>query len=361
MNSNYHTWAWLGWMAGMLVVFSATRNPIYLCLALLVAFIILRVMRPLAQPAPMPVSPLTFGLIVIPLSVFVNGAFVHLGRHALFTLPAWLPMVGGAITLEAIAYGFLNGVKLTGIFATFFVLNQMLPVRSLVRLIPRAFYQVAVVISIAVTYVPTTLRQFQQIREAQAIRGHRLRGWRDWLPLFVPLLVGGLERALQLAEAMIARGFASAGEPVHDTGTRLVMIQGLIALLVGWLLRLLWGQDLLGLTLMVFGFLLIAVALYVVGRRVTHTTYRQERWLSRDTVIVTGAGLAAAVFLFSIPGMDRTSIFYYPYPSLTVPGFQLGPGLVILCLALPAALRPTLPAVESGIEAEPEPAVAWRQ
>ena len=31
-----------------------------------------------------------------------------------------------------------------------------------------------------------------------------MRGLRDWLPLLMPLLIGGLERALQLAEAMTA-------------------------------------------------------------------------------------------------------------------------------------------------------------
>ena len=47
----------------------------------------------------------------------------------------------------------------------------------------------------AITYVPETARHFQRIREAQAIRGHRLRGLRDWRPIVIPLLVGGLERA----------------------------------------------------------------------------------------------------------------------------------------------------------------------
>ena len=35
-----------------------------------------------------------------------------------------------------------------------------------------------------------------RIREAQAVRGHRVQGIRDWLPIVVPLLVSGLERAM---------------------------------------------------------------------------------------------------------------------------------------------------------------------
>jgi energy-coupling factor transport system permease protein len=192
--------------------------------------------------------------------------------------------------------------------------------------------------SIAVTYVPTTLRQFQQIREAQAIRGHRTRGLRDWIPLFVPLLIGGLERALQLAEAMIARGFASSGERGHDTLTRLVIAQGLLVLLIGWLLRLVWNQRILGLALMLAGFWLVLAALWVIGRRVPHTDYRPEPWTARDWAVVLGAAVAVAPFLLPLPGLGRESIFYYPYPALTLPGFDPIIGIAILGLAVPALL-----------------------
>jgi energy-coupling factor transport system permease protein len=260
-----HALAWMGWAAGALVVLSATRNPFYLALTLACVGIVGASVRSRPWSGPVTFSPPRFGLIVITLSTLFNGLSVHVGRTVLFRLPDWLPLMGGATTLEAMVYGALNGMILTGIFAVFTVLNMALPVRSLVRLIPRAFYQAAVVVSIAVTYVPTTQRQFLQIREAQAIRGHRIRGLRDWLPLFMPLLMGGLERALQLAEAMIARGFASSGDAVHDTLTRLVIIQGLIALLIGWLLRIGWRQQALGAALMAAGIGLVMAALWGSG------------------------------------------------------------------------------------------------
>ena len=74
---------------------------------------------------------------------------------------------------------------------------------------PRAFYDLGVVVLIALTYVPQTMQQWQRIREAQAIRGHRWRGVRDWQPLVIPLFIGGLERAMALAEAMVARGYGA--------------------------------------------------------------------------------------------------------------------------------------------------------
>jgi energy-coupling factor transport system permease protein len=333
-----HALAWISWVGGALVVLSTTRNPLYLALTLACVGVVAAGVRSRPWSGPQTLSPLRFGLVVIVLSTLFNALSVHIGRTVLFRLPEWLPLLGGAITLEAMVYGALNGVVLSGIFAVFTVLNMALPVRALVRLIPRAFYQVAVVVSIAVAYVPTTQRQLLQIREAQAIRGHRIRGLRDWLPLFMPLLIGGLERALQLAEAMLARGFASSDETVHDTVTRLVIIQGLVVLLIGWLLRLGWRQEPLGATLMLAGIGLVAAALWVVGRRVRHTDYRPEAWTGRDWAILLSAAVSAAAFLVHVPGLNRESIFFYPYPALTWPGFDVVIGIAILGLLTPALL-----------------------
>jgi energy-coupling factor transport system permease protein len=321
-----------------MVVASVTRSPWYLGLALLCIGLGLRFAPQETDVAPIPLSPLHFGLVVVPVAALVNAAFSHLGDSVLLRLPDAIPLFGGPITWEALMFGGLNGLKLTVIYGAFVMLNRALPVRSLVRLIPRAFYQVSVVVSIAVTYVPTTLRQFQQIREAQAVRGHRLRGWRDWLPLFMPLLVGGMERALQLAEAMIARGFASGEGRVHDVGTRLVILQGLVAVLAGWVLRVFFGWQGVGLALMIAGALLIVAALWLVGRRVPHTTYRQDRWGRWDTVVVLGVMAPALMFLAPLPGLARASIFFYPYPAVAWPGFEPWVALSVLGLLLPAVM-----------------------
>lgn len=325
-----HPVAWVGWLSAALVALSATRNPLHLVLILLCVAIVY-VSTGAEDEAPFNrVSPARFAIVIIPLSVLFNAATAHFGDTVLFRLPAELPIVGGPITLEAVVFGMLNGLVLTGILTAFTTLNQALPTRALIRLIPRAFYPVAVVISIAVTFVPTTLRQFQQIREAQAMRGHRVRGLRDWLPLFMPLLIGGLERALQLAEAMTARGFASAAEPAQDTVTQMTIVLGLVAFLSGWLLRLAWGWDALGLGLMLAGAGFIISALWVIGRRVPRTTYRHEPWTGRDWAVALGAVVVSVVFV-----LDRTSLIYYPYPALSLPGFDPKIGVATLGLLGP--------------------------
>jgi energy-coupling factor transport system permease protein len=212
-----HAAAWLVWMGSILVILSTTRNPWYVGLVLAAIAVVRTAIQRVNPAAPaLPISITRFGLWVVCFSALFNALSVHFGDTVLAVIPPAIPFLGGPITLEALVYGFVNGLILTALFAAATVFNQAVTVRQLIRLMPRVFFPVAVMMAIAVTFVPVTLRHYHDIREAQAVRGHRLRGWRDWLPLVLPLLVGGLERALQLAEAMTARGFASSGQAGPD-------------------------------------------------------------------------------------------------------------------------------------------------
>lgn len=346
-----HAGAWLAWLGAVLAVTIATRNPWYLALLILwVGVTSVVAMRPLRQQeaagmtAPLPViSPWRFALVAIPLAALFNALFVHIGEHVLFVLPTWIPVVGGDVTLEALLYGALSGVVLTAIFAAFALFNLVTPVRDLIRLAPRAYYPVAITVAIAITWVPVTLRQAVQIREAQAIRGSALKGVRGWLPLFLPLVSSGLERALMLAEAMVARGFAAvdnrrAGMTAWLAQTGLVI--GLLMVLFGWLMRLLWGAPYGGGALLLLGVVVLATAIWQAGRGTVRTEYRPAPWGIDEWIVALLALVTAVFFLLPVPGIDRSSLYYTPYPALTMPGFSpllgaaswglLGPVLVLL-------------------------------
>lgn len=338
-GSMLHPVTWLGWLVAALVALSMTRNPLYLILILLCLALVKAGVCTRNESPPMPVSLLRFGLIVTTTATLFNAAIARAGTTTLFTLPAFLPVIGGAVTLEAFVFGALNGLTLTGFYAAFMVMNTALSVRTLIRFIPRAFTPVAVVVSIAVAFVPTTLQQFRQIREAQAIRGHRISKLRDWAPLIMPLLISGLERALQLAEAMTARGFAASHNQAHDQRTQIALVVGLTALLGGWVLRLAWQLNGLGMLLMIAGAGVLLGALVVAGRRVPRTSYRVEPWIWRDAVVLGGAALVIGIFLLQLPGIDQSSLFYTPYPTLQSPAFVPLIGFATLALTLPAIVH----------------------
>ncbi len=346
-----HAGAWLTWLGAVLAITMTTRNPWYLALLLMwvavVSFVATRQIRlweAEGWATPLPVlSPWRFALVVVPLAALFNGLFVHAGEHILFTLPTWIPVIGGNITLEALLYGALSGVILTTIFAAFTLFNLVTPVRDLIRLAPRAYYPVAITVAIAVTWVPVTLRQAVQIREAQAIRGASLKGVRGWLPLFLPLVSSGLERALMLAEAMVARGFAATDTPTSAKGgwvTQTGLILGLLLLLCGWLLRLVWAMPWTGGALLFAGLLMLAAAIWQAGRATTRTEYRPAPWGIDEWGVALLAALTAAFFLLPLSGIDRSSLYYTPYPALAPPTFSplfgvatwglLGPAIILL-------------------------------
>jgi energy-coupling factor transport system permease protein len=342
-----HPGVWLLWLVTAIVALSVTRNPIYLLLILACIAGVVRTLRAVADTPALPLSLARVALLIIFTSALFNLVTAHFGQTVLFRLPAAIPLLGGPYTLEALVFGIINGLVLAGFLGAFTVLTMALPTHALIRLIPRAFYPVAVVISIAVAFVPATLSQFQQIREAQLVRGHRVRGLRDWLPLFMPLLVGGMERAFQLAEAMTARGFGTLGaeatagddrlQPSSAVSSRWLLVLGLAALLTGLLLRLMWGQATAGMAGIALGTVLVVTALWLQGRTVKRTIYRTQRWTGRDWALTAGVTVTFAGYVL-LPRISSVSLGYSPYPKLALPPFSPVIALATLGLAAPVVV-----------------------
>jgi energy-coupling factor transport system permease protein len=192
--------------------------------------------------------------------------------------------------------------------------------------------------------VPQMVLSAREIREAQRIRGHRFRGLRDLLPLVMPLLASSLERAIQLAETMEARGFASAVQPLSSRAalaSQAGTLAGLLALLAGLFVVTYfpqsgaWGWAMIGLAVAA----LLAIFL-LQGRRVHRSRYRRPRWQARDTVLA----VASAVVLGAVVAARLTTpeaLAYTPFPpSSLLPPFDPLAGSVLLLLALPALLAP---------------------
>jgi energy-coupling factor transport system permease protein len=72
--------------------------------------------------------------------------------------------------------------------------------------------ELAMVMTIALRFVPTIAQEVEKIGKAQLARGvdpggNPLRRVQSWVPMFVPIFVSAFRRAEQLATAMEARGF----------------------------------------------------------------------------------------------------------------------------------------------------------
>ncbi len=347
----YHTVTWLLWLMAALLPAMATRNPLYLTILLLAVAVDYST---IGKASPLAGSWRLFlrvGLVLIAFSVAFNTLTSHYGQTVLFTLPSLtlraggvtLLDLGGRITLEALSYGLASGLNLMAILLIFATFNVLVDHHQLLRSIPGFMYQMGVIASIAITFVPQMVASLKDIREAQAIRGHRFRGIRDLLPLFAPLLTTGLERAIQLAESMDARGFG--GDSSARDQKRQLLHKGLILLaLFGLLAGAFWygyfaASRWAGALVVLGSILLLAGNLLAMGRRVNRSRYRRELWRPRDT-IVSAASLAAIATIALIWLFEGEALLFYPYPRFSLPSFNPLIGLVLLIIVTPVLIAP---------------------
>lgn len=325
--------AWLVWLfvGGFLSL--STSNPFYLILLLSLSRVVDFACRPIEPRAwRLPFWRISF--VILLFSTLFNFLTAHFGRTVILVLPDGWPLIGGPLTAEAAVYGFLNGLRLVTLLSFFLAFNTIVPVSDLTGLIPGALHEIGVVMLIAITYIPETARQFGRIRDAQAIRGHRLKGLKDWRPIVLPLLIGGLERALNLSETMVARGYGSTVYVKTPLRARLLMLMGLMIAMSG-ALRLLWGAG-DGRILLLLGVIAVGIAYIYLSGLVRRTRYRPRRWRATDTLVVIGA--IVSLMLFFPAFRSVAPLTYAVYPQLPPPPFYLPAGIVLLGLAIPAII-----------------------
>jgi energy-coupling factor transport system permease protein len=339
MERDFDARAWAIWLAATAALALLTRNPLYLLLLLLAALLV-RAALPAPDRLPFPLR--RFAVVILLFSTLFNLLYVRIGATVLLRLPADWWLIGGPLTLEAAVYGIVNGLILLTLLAVFLAFQSAVAVSDLISLAPRALVDVGMVLLIAMTYAPQTVQQMQRIRAAQAIRGHRLRGLRDWRPIVIPLLVGGLERAMSLAEAMAARGYGRLDAPTPAAArlplrVQALLLVGLLAAFAGWLATYWIGWP--GWLLLGAGGGLLVALYWQRGRQVQTTRYRPRAWTRRDTLLTATAVAPLLLALVPLPLIDRASLTYSPYPALSLPRFDPLLGVALALLALPALMH----------------------
>jgi len=325
------------WVLAAAILATQIRNPLYLT-QILVSSTLLNVV--FARDHDFSTRRLLrIGIFFVLLSSIYNGFFVHGGKTILFTIPDW-PLVGGPVTIEAIIDGARNGYFLFTLLAIFASLNSIVSPASLLRLIPTAFQDLGVIAVLAITYLPETKRQLTRIREAQAIRGHTFAGIRDWQAIAVPLMVGSLERAMRLAEAMVARGYGNTRSQSSSIGERLALTSGLIAALAG--VFLLFWIDWVGWLSIGFGIAIVLLTARNRNRVSRRTTYEELIWTRVDIFMLVTISLNLFLILPTWRFIDQSSLDYSPYPVISVPDFDLILGLLFAAMMLPLLAPNTL-------------------
>ena len=152
------------------------------------------------------VGALVSGLAVVVLTPFVET----IGSHPIWTGPT-VPVLGQLdVTREELRNGLFQGLRLTAMALAFAAYALLLDHDKLVQAAGFARRSVLAV-ALATRLVPTLERDAAGLTESLRGRGVEVSGVRGRARLLTPLLAGSLERALNLAEAMEARGYGRPG------------------------------------------------------------------------------------------------------------------------------------------------------
>ncbi|MGH8894649.1 MAG: hypothetical protein ACRDWY_15315 [Actinomycetes bacterium] len=177
----------------------------------------------------------------------------------------------------------------------------------------------------------------------------------------MPVLEGALERSIDLAAAMDARGFGRGAGPdaaAHASGhtsgqmsghtsaahssrhtSGALTLAGLLGVCAGLYGLLDAGSPVaLGLPLLAAGALVAGAGLAVGGRRAIRSRYRPDRW-GRPEWIVAGSGAVAAAAAIVGSALDPAAMHPATSP-LTVPTLPVLPVLGLLVALLPAWASP---------------------
>ena len=328
-----HPHAWAAWLGGALALAALVTNPVVLAAALLAIEVVRsasRRGRGSGDGPVIPVARLVLGIVFI--SAAYNMLFAHGGSTVLARLPTRWPLIGGTLTAEALAFGAMNGLRLAMLILAFFTFQAVLPARQLVRLIPRAFGTVSLLAGVALTWVPSTRLRVLEVREAAQIRGFSRPGVRGWIPLAMPMLVGGLERAMGLAEVLTARGITAESPPVL---ARILLAAGAAALVWAGIIVQLVGRNgqVLAALIGAAGIASLVAATLLLSRHAPRTSFRSTRWRHPDSIIALGALLTIAAAF--VPGAWEAMRFS-PYPTLAFPSTDWPLILPLIGLVLPA-------------------------
>lgn len=264
---------WLVWSIAAVTVALVSSNPVYRGLVALVALDVLLAWAPPGRS----LRSLACALVLAAaFAALINLLASHTGADVIVRLPDWLPLAGGPLTVEALAYGGAIGLGLAAALLAVAPLSLVLEPHDVIDAMPGSMERTGIAVAGSLNLVSGFGRTFAEVRDAQRMRGWKPRGLRSWNEVLVPTLLTAIEDSVRLAEAMEARAFGA-------------------------------------------------------GRRTSYASSTRSGW---GTVVVASALATAALFVaFRVAG---ASVDWYPYPSLSIP--PINPLLVVACLglALPA-------------------------
>ncbi len=340
-HARLHPLAWGCWLVcGTLMVF-LTSNPLY-ALTIALAGLLVYVFNREGERRALDYL-LGVGALVVVLSLPLNLLTGSAGDTGLVTLPSltsprWLGGVtfGGIITAESLVYAITKAADLLALLALVSAFNASVDHFRLLKHAPAALAQLGIVVSVGVMLIPTTLVRAATLREARTVRGYKGGGPSAFLALSVALLSDALERSVQRAESLDARGFGrlAVRQRAYES---LAAVAALATSTIAAFTYYYAGTKVVPVLLMTAGAAALVAILFRQGSRSTAVRLDRSSFSRSDLVTIIGSVFAATVFIF-LRVVGSGDLGYLPFPHLAAPSFATLPVLACLLLLAPAVL-----------------------
>jgi len=298
---------------------------------------------------------LGLGVVFMVIRVALTAATTHTGvGTVLFTTPSFtLPQllggftVGGPVEAEVLFQAAAEGFVVVGVMAVFGAFNAVVSHYELVQSTPRAFYELGLVVTVALAFVPSTIQAIAAVREADRARtGGRVVRRGRLVRQAIPVLESGMERAVSLAESMDARGFAYGGASPLDRVAGWAGFGALLAL-GGSFVALVGQTALVALVLAAVGGALLLVAVWAASAARHRSRYRPRRFTAPDAAMA-GLSLLAPLGIAVLSAWGAPTLTWAASP-LHWPGFTVLPVIALTALLAPLVrIRFAVPRVNAA-------------
>lgn len=331
---------WILWAIAVIVPLLLTRHPL-LVLEQGVIVGLVRIAVPGRGPDRWGWVVRVGGLFLL-LGVVLNVLTVHSGAQVIGTIPESIPVIGGAVTWNAVAYGVISGLVGLILIVTGATAAAHLDWTMLMRQLPAGARSFAVAGSVAWSFLPGATSAFREIRESQVARGLPVSRGIHAAALVVPLLEGSLDRALTMSEALEARGF---GHTKNDADIRrsspcsMWLLAGSLAFAAMAGYAVIAGHNaLVGIAVLIA--IALAIPAFQQSAVGTLTTAYRRRSLTRIDRVVGGAFALSIMIVVVRRWMLPEHFAFNPYPDIAIPAPDLLSMIALAVLIAPALVFP---------------------
>ncbi|MFD1824870.1 MULTISPECIES: energy-coupling factor transporter transmembrane component T [Mumia] len=327
-----HPGAWWVWALGLAVAATRTYDVLLLGLVIGVASLVVLARRPVAPWAMSFRLYLGLGALVIVIRVLFG---VLLGGASTGTvildlpqvpLPSWADGVRllGPVTAESLQRSFAAGLQLAALIICVGAANSLANPRRLLKSLPAALYEVGAAVVVAMTLFPQLAESVGRVRRARRLRGDSSRNMRALRSIVIPVMEDALDRSMQLAASMDARGYGRKG--TADARTRrltgVLLLGGLLGVCVGaYATADLTAPRILAAPMLVAGFAVAGIGFWRSGRKVGHTRYRPDPWRGWEWfTALCGVAVAATFFVdYTLSPVVLAGLVVAALPALLTP------------------------------------------